>query len=229
MTAPLPQAAYKMCTLRLVIRSTPPDDAKALYGNLSTPENFPFSSVPPDTSPGGMCAHIERWGHDTASGKKAILMVTLRETGEVIGHGGFNCFETTEGQTFDVALQNAQDEKEEVEGSCIEERRAAPYLTDFGVLLNHHHWIEFAIEEIGCSIVRIETDLKNERWRALMTSIGLGRLEVEQPVTYGEHNIGWVYKIDRKTWSEAREGLKRGGEWFYEHGDSAVVRERQTT
>ncbi|GKT83132.1 acetyltransferase [Colletotrichum tofieldiae] len=202
-----------------------PDDAKALYDILSTPENLPFSSVPPDISPDVMRARIERWGPETASGKKAILMITLREAGELIGYGGFNCFETAEGQPCDVALQNIRGERAGTDGSSVGESQITPHLTDFGIVLDHRQWgkgygrevlcgqVEFAIEDIGCSIVRIETDLDNEPWRAVMASVGLGRLEAKQPVTHGGRDIGWVYKIDPETWSEVRDDLKRRGKW----------------
>lgn len=233
MTAPFPQAAYKITTPRLIIRSAITDDAEALFHLLSTPENHPFGGAQTNISPEIIRGRIERWGPDYASGKKAILMITIRETGELIGCGGFNCFETAEGETCDVALKKKGDEDEqeggeEAAGDSVtgEARRLiTPYLTDFGVVLDHRYWgkgygrevlcgqVEFAVEGLGCSIVRVETELENEPWRAVMRSIGLGGLETNGAVSYGEKNIGWIYKIDPSTWSHSRRDLKKSGKW----------------
>ncbi|KAK1977213.1 hypothetical protein LZ30DRAFT_785039 [Colletotrichum cereale] len=50
--------------------------------------------------------------------------------------------------------------------------------------------VEFAIEETGCRVVRVETDLDNEPWRAVMRSVGLGRLEVRQLVNHEVNSVG---------------------------------------
>ncbi|EXF74291.1 acetyltransferase [Colletotrichum fioriniae PJ7] len=233
MAAPFPQAAYKITTPRLIIRSAITDDAEALFHLFSTPENHPFGGAQTNISPEIIRGRIERWGPDYASGKKAILMITIRETGELIGCGGFNCFETAEGETCDVALQRKGDENEQEGGEEAagggetgEARRLiTPYLTDFGVVLDHRYWgkgygrevlcgqVEFAVEGLGCSIVRVETELENEPWRAVMRSIGLGGLETNGAVSYGEKNIGWIYKIDPSTWSHSRRDLKKSGKW----------------
>ncbi|KAK0377694.1 acetyltransferase [Colletotrichum limetticola] len=233
MTAPFPQAAYKITTPRLNIRSAVADDAEALCHLLSTPENHPFGGAQTDISPEIIRGRIERWGPDYASGKKAILMITIRETGELIGCGGFNCFETAEGETCDVALRRKRDEDGQEGGEDAAEdgvtgearRLITPYLTDFGVVLDQRYWgkgygrevlcgqVEFAAEGLGCSVVRVETELENEPWRAVMRSMGLGGLETKGPVSYGEKNIGWIYKIDPSTWSKSRGDLRKSGKW----------------
>ncbi|WYZ34595.1 hypothetical protein EsH8_I_000871 [Colletotrichum jinshuiense] len=228
MTAPFPQDAYEIVTPRLIIRSATPDDAEALYRLLSTPENQPFDEVQPDLSPEVMLGRISRWGPQTASGLRAILMITLRETGELIGCGGFNCFETAAGETCDVALRRLLEEETKAEDGGVERgrRRITPYLTDFGVVLDHRHWgvgygrevlcaqVEYAINELGCSIVRVETTVENEPWRAVMKSVGLSRLETKQPVSYGDKQIGFVYKIDPATWNGVKEDLKKSEKWL---------------
>ncbi|KAK1513107.1 acetyltransferase [Colletotrichum tamarilloi] len=233
MTAPFPQAAYKITTPRLIIRSAVASDAEALCRLLSTPENHPFGGAQTDISPEIIRGRIERWGPDYASGKKAILMITIRETGELIGCGGFNCFETAEGETCDVALRRKRDEDGQEGGEDAAEdgvtgearRLITPYLTDFGVVLDQRYWgkgygrevlcgqVEFAVEGLGCGVVRVETELENEPWRAVMRSMGLGGLETKGTVSYGEKNIGWIYKIDPSTWSKSRGDLRKSGKW----------------
>ncbi|KAG7050662.1 acetyltransferase [Colletotrichum scovillei] len=233
MTSPFPQAAYNITTPRLIIRSAVTDDAEALCRLLSTPENHPFGGAQTNISPEIIRGRIERWGPDYASGKKAILMITIRETGDLIGCGGFNCFETAEGETCDVALKRKRDEEGREGGEDTAEdgitgearRLITPYLTDFGVVLDHRYWgkgygrevlcgqVEFAVEGLGCSVVRVETELENEPWRAVMRSMGLSGLETKGPVSYGEKNIGWIYKIDPPTWSNSRGNLKKSGKW----------------
>ncbi|KAF9879182.1 gcn5-related n-acetyltransferase [Colletotrichum karsti] len=212
MTAPFPQEAYKITTPRLIIRSGVPEDAEALYTLFSTPENQPYDTVQPDISPEVMKGRIERWKPLTAAGKNAFMMVTLRETGEVIGQGGYNCFEDADGKS--VAKQEGEDE---VGGR--------PYLTDTGVVLDHRHWgkgygretlcakVEYAVEELGCKVVRVETDEKNRPWRALMASMGLGHIETIGVTSYDENTIGCVYNIDVETWRTVREDMKKNGKW----------------
>ncbi|KAK1639282.1 gcn5-related n-acetyltransferase [Colletotrichum phormii] len=234
MTAPFPQAAYKITTPRLIIRSAVVDDAEALYRLLSTPENHPSGGAQTNISPDIIRGRIERWGPEYASGKKAILMITIRETGELIGCGGFNCFETAEGETCDVALKRMRDEGyqegiEEAPGDNITgeapRRHTTPYLTDFGVSLDHRYWgkgygrevlcgqVDFAVEGLGCSIVRVETELENKPWRAVMRSMELSELETKGSVSYGEKEVGWVYKIDPATWGDVRGRLEKSGKW----------------
>ncbi|TDZ24166.1 putative N-acetyltransferase p20 [Colletotrichum orbiculare MAFF 240422] len=211
MTAPFPQEAYEIVTPRLIIRSATPDDAEGLYKLMSTPENQPFEEPQRDLSPEVMRARIERWKPMTAAGKNAFMMVTLRETGEIIGQGGYNCFEDASGAS--VARQ---------EGNDVTGR---PYLTDTGVVLDHRHWgkgygretlcakVDYAMEELGCSVVRVETGDENKPWRALMASVGLDRIETKGPTSYDANIIGWVYNIDAQTWKSVRENLKLKGKW----------------
>ncbi|KAF6815502.1 gcn5-related n-acetyltransferase [Colletotrichum plurivorum] len=211
MTAPFPQEAYTITTPRLVIRSAGPEDAEALYDLMSTPENQPFDTVQPNLKPDVMRARIGRWKPMTAAGKNAFMVVALRESGQVVGSGGFNCFEDADGAS--VAREGDGDVK------------GRPYLTDTGVVLDHRHWgkgygretlcskVEYAIEQLGCRVVRVETADDNQPWRALMASLGLGRLETKGPVSYDQNVIGWVYRIDSETWGSVREDLKERGKW----------------
>ncbi|KAL0939147.1 gcn5-related n-acetyltransferase [Colletotrichum truncatum] len=212
MTAPFPQEAYEITTPRLIIRSAVPEDGEALYNLLSTPENQPFGTVQPDISPESMSARIGRWKPMTVAGVNAFMMVTLRETGQVIGNGGYNCFEDAEGNS--VARQEGDTEP-----------RGRPYLTDTGVVLDHRYWgkgygretlcakVDYAVEALGCSVVRVETADDNQPWRALMASLGLAPLETKGPVSYDEKIIGWVYRIDAETWRATRDDLKKRGKW----------------
>ncbi|KAI8243917.1 hypothetical protein K4K57_012762 [Colletotrichum sp. SAR 10_99] len=212
MAAPFPQEAYTITTPRLIIRSAVPEDDDALYKLLSTPENQPFDAVQPGLSPEVMRARINRWKPMTAAGKNAFMVVVLRETGEVIGNGGYNCFEDDSGTS--VAQEDGEDG---VQGR--------PYLTDTGVVLDHRHWgkgygretlcakVEYAVEELGCRVVRVETADDNKPWRALMASLGLAEIETKGPVSYDENVIGWVYRIDSQQWRAVREDLKKRGKW----------------
>lgn len=212
MAAPFPQEAYTITTPRLIIRSAVPEDDEALHKLLSTPENQPFDAVQPGLSPEVMRARIGRWKPMTAAGKNAFMVVALRETGEVIGNGGFNCFEDDNGTS--VAQQDGEDGV-----------RGRPYLTDTGVVLDHRHWgkgygretlcakVEYAVEELGCRVVRVETADDNKPWRALMASLGLAEIETKGPVSYDENVIGWVYRIDAQQWRAVREDLKKRGKW----------------
>ncbi len=165
MVAPSPPATYEIETPRLVIRTAISSDADALYHFHSNSANLPYDNIDPNISPDVMRTRIGKWKASAAQGKNAFLVIALRETGELIGTGGFNCFEPQPG------------------GDECSDR---PYLTDTGAMIDHSHWqkgyatevlcasVEFAFNELGCQVIRIETGTENKPWRALMQAMGLG-------------------------------------------------------
>jgi len=220
-----PPSSYEIVTPRLVIRNAIPSDAEAMARILSSPENMPYQTVNDCISVDGMLRRIANWNKMASEGSNAFLVIALRETGEPIGTGGFNCFEPQPGNVDTPASEPSL-------GHCIDTQPSAdmpatgrrPYLTDIGVMLDHPLWrrgyatealcasIDFAFTELRCQLVRVETNTKNEPWRALMRSLGLGELE-ENSVTSYDVTTGWLYKIDARTWESAKTNLKASGKW----------------
>ncbi|KAG0046751.1 hypothetical protein BGZ83_008083 [Gryganskiella cystojenkinii] len=227
MTYFFPPSSYEIVTPRVIIRNAIPSDAETMARILSSPENMPYqkcsTSIPIDE----MERRLANWNKMASEGSNAFLTITLRETGEPIGFGGFNCFEPQPGCADTLASEPSL-------GGCIDPQpRSAdtpasgtsPYLTDIGVLLDRPLWrkgyateilcasIDFAFTELKCQLIRHETDIKNEPWRALMQSMGFGDLEESGIVSFDNTTTGWIYKIDVETWDTAKTNLKARGKW----------------
>ncbi|KAH6647730.1 gcn5-related n-acetyltransferase [Truncatella angustata] len=216
MSFQFPPESYEILTPRLVLRSTIAQDAEAMIDLMCKVENLPMGQT--EAMAGqtveAMVARLERWNSTAAQGKNAYLAIALRDTNEVIGYMGFNCFRT----------------KEEFEGTVPERETPLPgvegrYLTDLGVVMDYRQrrkgystevvsaCLELAFNAIGCEVVRLETGLANEPWRGLMYAFGFGDLEEKGVLSYGDHPIGWIYNVKRDAWKKTRETLKAQGKW----------------
>ncbi|KAF9536405.1 hypothetical protein EC957_011048 [Mortierella hygrophila] len=218
MSSSFPPSLYEILTPRLVIRNAIPSDAKTLARILSSPENMPYQRVHGSISIDGMLHRIANWNKMASDGSNAFLVIALRETGEPIGTGGFNCFELHPGSADTPASEPSVDpQSTSASGGSL-------YLTDIGVMLDHPLWrrgyatealcasIDFAFTELKCQLVRLETDIENEPWRALMRSLGLGDLEENAIASYNGTR-GWLYKIDVETWETTKINMKASGKW----------------
>jgi RimJ/RimL family protein N-acetyltransferase len=211
-----PPETYEIITPRLVIRTAIPQDAEAIVDLMGNVENLPMGET--EAMKGltvqAMVERFGRWKLSASQGKNAFLAVALRDTNEVVGYMGFNCFRS----------------KAEFDG--IEPERDLPlpgvegrYLTDIGVNIHHTQRrkgystetlcaaIEFAFNSVGCQVVRLETGLLNEPWRALMRSLGFAELEEKAGISYEENRIGYLYKVNRETWERTKNDLQAKGKW----------------
>ncbi|KAK9773879.1 putative Gcn5-related n-acetyltransferase [Seiridium cardinale] len=211
-----PPEKYEITGPRLVIRNAIPQDAQALVDLMGKVENLPEGATEAMTglTIESMVERMGRWNKSASEGKNAFLSIALRDTNEVVGYMGFNCFRS----------------KAEFDGTEPERDLPLPglegrYLTDLGVSIDYRQRrrgysteticasIEFASETLGCQVVRLETGLANEPWRGLMRYIGFGELEQKDKVSYGNHPIGWLYRVDREAWQKAKANLKANGRW----------------
>ncbi|KAG9072217.1 hypothetical protein KI688_006441 [Linnemannia hyalina] len=218
MSSSFPPSLYEIVTPRLVIRNAIPSDAKTLARILSSPENMPYQRGHGSISIDGMLRRIANWNKMASDGSNAFLAIVLRETGEPIGTGGFNCFELHPGGADTPAPEPSVDPQSSAASG------GSPYLTDIGVMLDHPLWrrgyatealcasIDFAFTELKCQLIRLETDIENEPWRALMRSLGLGDLEESGVASY-DGTTGWLYKIDVETWETTKTNMKASGKW----------------
>lgn len=216
MSFKFPPKTYEIRAPRLVIRTALPQDAEAFVPLLCKTENLPMGETQAraEVTVEKMVERLGRWKEMASQGKNAFLAIASRDTNEVVGYMGFNCFRT----------------KEEFEGTWPERDEPLPgvegrYLTDLGVVIDYRQRrkgystevlcaaIDFAFGSLGCQIVRLETGLENEPWRALMKDMGFGDLEEKAPVSYGDHPMGWLYKVDLRTWLDAQANLKSRGKW----------------
>ncbi|EFX04305.1 gcn5-related n-acetyltransferase [Grosmannia clavigera kw1407] len=218
--------AHEILTPRLVLRTPTFADVDAHYCHNSTPENFPFDVRDTELTPEKARSEIERIIDKTAAGRAALLFFALRDTGELIGHGGYNVFQLLDPAVY-LGIENKQDEMSADSADTTTNIALAQkqYLADIGIMLDHKHWrkgfgletlsamVEYAQTELGCGLFRIETDLANEPWRALMRAAGLGACESMHKATYDKDLDVWVWKFDTTHWAQAKETIKAAGKW----------------
>lgn len=202
-----PRETYEIASPRLIIRTAIESDAEGLHEFLTTPENFPFFPCSTTLTVEKLRGSIGKWKDMQPKGLNAFLVIILRQTGEVIGQGTYNCFEQVDD---DDATAGGGDKK---------------LLTDVGVMLDHKHWrkglgaeaicslVEFAVEELGVSLFRTETAKENEPWRALVRSVGLGAFESFGPQSYDANGAGWIWKFDAEDWRKVKTELQEKGKW----------------
>ena len=211
-----PPETWEIKSQRLVIRDPIPEDAQAVIDLMGKVENLPMGETKAmegltvDT----MIERFERWKKMSLKGQNAFLTVALRETNEVVGWMGFNCFRT----------------REEFEGTVPERDEPTPgiegrYLTDVGVNVDYRHRrkgyaletvcaaVEYAFATVGCRVVRLETALVNERWRGLMAACGLAPLEERAPSSFNGE-VCCIYKVHKDGWQQVKADLKDKGKWY---------------
>ncbi|PKS06751.1 hypothetical protein jhhlp_006825 [Lomentospora prolificans] len=207
--------AYNIQTPRLTLRTPTPADVEPFFKLLQTPQNFPHDPMEKDLTVEKLSEHVDRMVTAAASGKNGFLMFASRETGELVGFGGYNCFEMHAPSAF---LGN----REAVEG---EEKEEEERMTDFGVVLDYKHWrkrygieilcalVEYARAELGCELFRVETGMENGPWRALMGAMGFGGSERPAKASYDGAVECLAWRFDGGMWEEAKKGMREAGKW----------------
>ena len=205
------RCAYEIQSPRLIIRTATTEDTEAYYKFLTTPENFPYEEPEQGLTLEKLRARIGRLAESTAHGKNAFVIVTLCETGQLIGHGGYNTFESVDYEQFLSLLDTPVGKK---------------YMTDIGIAIAHTHWrkgyglellsalVEYAHGELGCELFRTETGIDNEPWRSLMRSAQLERFKGSHKASYDKNVDVWVWKFDANHWAEAKAKMKAEGKWY---------------
>lgn len=210
-----PRESYEITSPRLIIKTALESDAEDLHRFLTTAENFPHTPYDKDLTVEKLRGSIGRWKDMQAKRANAFLIVVLRETGEIIGQGSYNCFEWV------AAASETSTEGDAAPG----QEETKKMLTDFGVMLDHQHWrkglgteavcslVDFAIEEVGCSLFRTETAEENEVWRDFMRRVGLEEFESFGPQSYDEKIKGWIWKFDADDWQTLKAKAQETGRW----------------
>lgn len=213
--APECRESYEITSPRLVIRTALESDTEGLHKYLTTPENFPYMSYNRELTVEKLRGTIGRWKNMQAQGLNAFLIVVLRDTGEIIGQGSYNCFEWVEVEDTGTTEGEATDAPEEQKKK----------LTDFGVTLDCRYWrkglgteaicslVEFAIEELDCSLFRSETAKENEPWRGVIRNVGLQEFETFGPQSFDEKFEGWNCNFDANDWQKVKAKRQESGKW----------------
>ncbi|GKT41516.1 uncharacterized protein ColSpa_01697 [Colletotrichum spaethianum] len=204
------RSAYEIKSPRLIVRTATDSDATDFYDLMTNPKNFPFEEPEKDLTIEKLRTRIGRFAEFTAKGKNAFMVVVLRDTNQVIGHGSYNTFESQDPAEFltDTTLSPGK-----------------KYMTDIGAIIDYRYWrkgygmelvsalVEYAWIEFGCELFRTETGNDNDPWRALMRAMGLADFEGRHKASYDANQDVWVWKFDAGHWKQAKEKMKAEGKW----------------
>ncbi|KAI3390305.1 hypothetical protein diail_10309 [Diaporthe ilicicola] len=203
---------------RLTVRTAVPSDGEALVAYFSDQANFPWPAEK-DLTVEKILPRIGKWASATAEGRSAFMVIVLRETGQLIGFGGFNSLPRTEPlgdkPTWEMTKGGG-------EGTVL--------VADVGVSIHHHYQrkgyareavcavLEYAFDKMGCAYAHLDTKKSNEPLRALMRGLGIKEVEGDgsEPIEDAAFSFASKavnYDFDRATWDSVREGLKEKGSW----------------
>jgi RimJ/RimL family protein N-acetyltransferase len=204
--SPFARDAYEIHSPRLTIRTAVESDAEGMREFITNQDNNPHTPTESDVTIEYMRTRVGKWRDATAQGTGGFQVITLRSTGELIGYGGYNCFNPIEETA--VGTESPR------------------YLTDIGVMIAKSRWrkgfgleafcalTEYAFVNLGITQVRIQTDLANEPWRSLMSALELSRLERQQRLSYDEDTVGYAWHLEATDWQVVKEGLQKNGRWL---------------
>lgn len=203
---------------RLTIRTAVPSDGEALVAYFSNPANFPWP-VEKDLTLDKMLPRIDKWADATVNGRSAFMVITLRETNELIGFGGFNNLPRTEplGDKPAWKIRNGTGE-----GIVL--------VADVGVSIDHQHQrrgyareavcavVEYGFDTLGCAYAHLDTQESNDPMRALMSGLGVKGVqgdgsEALEDAAFGFASKSVNFEVDKATWDHLREDIKLKGLW----------------
>lgn len=195
-THPTRRVAHRIQTQRLIICTATHEDASDIAALRGNPENNPYSGAD-SSDPQVFKRRISNWKTANSEGRYAFLVILLRGSGELIGFGGYNEFRwisPTGGETAG-------------EKNVLE--------VDIGAQIDHRYWrkgyareafvsmVEYAFDDLGAVQISCDTNVRNEPWRGLMRSVGLGAKEERQVNPQGHPASGQtssVWRFTRKSW-----------------------------
>ncbi|KAI3399454.1 hypothetical protein diail_6932 [Diaporthe ilicicola] len=187
-------------TQRLVIRTATHEDALDIATLRGNAENDPYSGAD-SGDPDVYKRRITNWQKANAEGRYAFLVILLQDSAKLVGFGGYNEF-----RWINPSSGHTEGEKNILE-------------VDIGVQIDHKYWrqgyareafvamVEYAFNELGAVQVACDTNTRNEPWRRLMQSVGLGPKEERQVNPEGHPGAGktsLVWRLTREDWEAAK-------------------------
>ncbi|KAG6356427.1 hypothetical protein INS49_015815 [Diaporthe citri] len=208
----------KITSPRLTIRTAVPSDGEALVAYFSDHANFPWP-VEEDLTLEKMLPRVDKWAEATAKGSSAFMVITLRETDQLIGFGGFNSLPRTEPLSDQPPWKIRKGSRE---GTVL--------AADVGVSIDHHYQrkgyareavcavVEHGFEKFGCAYAHLDTQKSNEPMKALMSGLGIEGVEGDDSEPLEDTAFSFAskainYNVDRETWISVREELEKKGAW----------------
>lgn len=203
-THPTRREVHIIETRRLIIRTAAPGDAPEIAALRGNPENNPYGGAD-SNDPEVYVGRISRWQKANAEGRFAFLVILLRDSGSLIGFGGYNEFRWIKPS-----------------GSQTEDKTDALEV-DIGAQIDHRYWrqgyareafvamVEYAFNDLGAAQISCDTNTANEPWRGLMQSVGLGAKEEKQVNPDGHPASGetsLVWRFTRGYWEAVKAANK---------------------
>lgn len=191
---------HRIETRRLIIRTAEHGDAPGIAALRGNPENSPYGTAD-SNDPEVYMDRISKWQKANAEGRYAFLVILLRDSGTLIGFGGYNEF-----RWIDPSGSQNEDKKHVLE-------------VDIGAQIDHRCWrqgyareafvamLEYAFNDLGAEQISCDTNTANEPWRGLMQSVGLGAKEEKQVNPEGHPASGktsLVWRFNRGCWEAAK-------------------------
>lgn len=210
--------AIEIKTPRVLIRTGVASDADAYSRYATTPANFPHGGCEASMTPDKAAERIALFARRTAEGKFACLLFFSRATGDLVGYGGYNCFEVVDDAALFLAGGDA-------DGETKEDGTSGAVMADMGIMLDHRFWgqgygleiltgmVEGARREVGAALFRTETDLGNEEFKALMERAQLGGRVSSEKASYDADKVVLQWRWDAEAWEEAKRKLQDLGRW----------------
>lgn len=216
--------AIEIKTPRVLIRTGVASDADAYSRYATTPANFPHGGCEASMTPDKAAERIALFARRrTAGGKFACLFFLSRATGDLLGYGGYNCFEVVDDAALFLATGRAGGDAADGE---MKEDGTSRVMADMGIMLDHRFWgqgygleiltgmVEGARGEVGAALFRTETDLENKEFRALMERAQLGGRVSSEQASYDADKAVLQWRWDAEAWEEAKRKLQGLGRWF---------------
>lgn len=219
MSGPTYRRQQKIVTPRLIIRSAVPGDAQAIAALRGNPDNDLFGKADSD-DPEVYLRRMTNWQKASGEGRYNFMVILLRllpesstpaeigeDEGELIGFGGYNEFRW-------IGSPDGHAEK------VLE--------VDVGAQVDHRCWrkgygreafvgmAEYAFAELRAEQLSCDTDVRNEAWRGLMKTVGVGEKEQLHVNPEGHPGCGqkaWLWQFRRGDWEAARAWMVRSGKW----------------
>lgn len=219
MSLPTRRESHRIETRRLVIRTAVPKDAQAIAALRGNPKNNFLGEADSD-DPETYLRRMANWQKASEEGRYAFTVFLLRplpdrsspavseeNEGQIIGFGGFNAFRWI-------------DSPDDPASKALE--------VDVGAQIDHKYWhkgygreafvgvTEYAFAELGAQQVSCDTNVRNEPWRELMKTVGLGHKEQAHMNSEGHPAAGeksWLWQFGREDWEGAKSWMQKSGTW----------------
>ncbi|KAG6356076.1 hypothetical protein INS49_015461 [Diaporthe citri] len=204
MEDPTRREAHRIEIQRLIIRTAVYGDALDIAALRGDRENNPYGGA--DSNDPEVCmGRISRWQKANAEGRYAFLVILLRDSGRLIGFGGYNEF-----RWINLSGDQTEDRKDVLE-------------VEIGAQIDHRYWrqgyareafvamLEYAFNDLGPVQISCDTNTANEPWRGLMQSFGLGAKEEKQVNSEGHPaagNTSLVWRFTRAYLEAAKAANK---------------------